>query len=66
MAHDWSKMFSRASRFSCGFLVTVTVVRDKKILPATGANKVAGFSGYRPLANREQNDRQWFTVEKSH
>ena len=65
MAHDLSKMFSRASRFSCGFLFTVTVVRDNKILPAPGANQVAEFSGYRSLANREQNNRQWFTVKKN-
>ena len=34
--------------------VTVTVVGDKKILPAPGANQIVGFSGYRPLTNREK------------
>ena len=33
--------------------VTVTVVRDMKILLASGANQVVGFSGYRPLTNGE-------------
>ena len=35
--------------------VTVTVVGDRKISPAPGANQIAGFSGYRPLTNREKN-----------
>ena len=34
--------------------VTVTVVGDRKIPPAPGANQIVGFSGYRPLTNREK------------
>ena len=39
----------------------MTVVRDRKILPAPGTNQIAGFGGHRPLAHWEKNKNHYFS-----
>ena len=40
--------------------VTVTVVRDWKILPAPGTTQIAGFSGYRLLTIKQIDNKAYF------
>ena len=50
ITYDWSKMISLLDFYAdSGYFV-----RDRKILPVPGANRIAGFSGCRPISNREK------------